>query len=654
LKIAITFICACLLSLQLQAQSTQLIDSLRRNIDNNPNADSNKVKSIYQYLKASVYNTANVQPDIDQMLSISRKINFPYGIRKGLSMFVKYYGDRGDFQHSFVYADSLIMFLKNDTSSSARREMGILYSDLANNYNRLGDYQKAIEHYILAVSLFEKINQRTFMALLYINISDVYTRTADSIKSSEYTQRALSLAEQLADEDLKSQALMSHAIDLVNRKQFTNAKQVLDQVEPILMKLENPSYLQSYFYTKGSLAQMQGDCKRAVPYFRKSLHLAQTIDDIHRITGVMKQMFECFTILNNLAEAKSYLDSTLLLAEKAGLKMRRKEVYDGMALWYEKKGDYRNADTYLKKSIVLNDSLISEENNKQIASLEMRYQVAGKNAEIDRLKTEKELQQLSIRQKNILNYVLIGSAIILLVIFFLSYRTYKQKQKLQQQRIGELEKEKQLSATEAVLKGEEQERTRLAKDLHDGLGGMLSGIKYGLQTMKGNLIMTPENTRAFERSMDMLDSSIKEMRRVAHNMMPEALVKFGLDTALRDYCNDINQSGVLQVTYQSFGLENITLDQTLAITTYRIIQELINNTLKHAGAKTAIVQVTFTDQQLSITVEDDGKGFDANILRHSKGIGWANINHRVEFLKGKLDIISQPDKGTSVQIEFSV
>ena len=118
-----------------------------------------------------------------------------------------------------------------------------------------------------------------------------------------------------------------------------------------------------------------------------------------------------------------------------------------------------------------------------------------------------------------------------------------------------METEKKLTATEAVLKGEEQERTRLAKDLHDGLGGMMSGIKYSLQTMKKNLIMTPENQQAFERSMDMLDSSINEMRRVAHNMMPEALVKFGLDTALNDFCDDVNQSGALQVSYQSIGMD---------------------------------------------------------------------------------------------------
>lgn len=648
------FICSCFFSLQLLAQSIAITDSLKLSIDNNPLQDSFRVKAIYQYLRVNLYNTSNLQHYIDEMLLISRKINFPYGIREGLLFYVKYYGDRGDFQRSFSYADSLTNFLKNDTSSVAKRKMGILFADIANNYNRMGDYEKAIEYYISSVNFFERINNRTFMALLYINISDIYTRTNDSVKSTEYTQKALAIAEELSDEDLMSQALMSHAIDLINRKQFVKAEKILDLVEPILKRLENSSYLQNFFYSKGSLAQLRNDCKSAIPYFRKSLRLAKEVDDIHRITGVMKQMFECFNTLEELPESKVYLDSTLLLAEGAGLKMRRKQVYDGIAVWYEKKGDYRRSNEYLKKAIELNDSLISEENVKQIASLEMRYQVAGKESEINRLRTEKELQQLSLRQKNVLNYILIGSAVILLIVSLLSYRTYKQKQKLQQQRISELETEKQLTATEAVLKGEEQERTRLAQDLHDGLGGMLSGIKYSFNAMKGNLIMTPENQQAFERSMDMLDGSIKEMRRVAHNMMPEALVKFGLDTALRDFCNDINQSGALLVSYQSVDLADANFEQTTAITLYRVIQELISNAMKHAAAKTVIVQVTKTNDQLAVTVEDDGKGFDTAILDQSKGVGWTNIRHRVDFLKGKVDINSQPGKGTSVYIEFGV
>ncbi len=153
--------------------------------------------------------------------------------------------------------------------------------------------------------------------------------------------------------------------------------------------------------------------------------------------------------------------------------------------------------------------------------------------------------------------------------------------------------------------------------------------------------------------MDMLDSSIREMRRVAHNMMTEALIRFGLDTALNDFCNDINHSGALMIKYQSIGLEGVSIDQTTAITLYRIVQELINNTMKHSGATSAIVQLSKSNGQLSVTVEDNGKGFDPEILEYAKGIGWSNIKSRVDYLKGSIDLQTKPGNGTSVHIELN-
>lgn len=172
--------------------------------------------------------------------------------------------------------------------------------------------------------------------------------------------------------------------------------------------------------------------------------------------------------------------------------------------------------------------------------------------------------------------------------------------------------------------------------------------------MKGNLIMTPENQQAFERGMDMLDNSIREMRRVAHNMLPEALVKSGLDTALKDFCSDINQSGILNVHYESIGIQEADIPRTTAITIYRIIQELLNNVIKHAAARSAIIQLNKSDDVITIRAEDDGRGFDTSLMHRAQGMGWSNIRERVDFLKGKLDIRSSPEKGTSVFVEFGL
>lgn len=169
-----------------------------------------------------------------------------------------------------------------------------------------------------------------------------------------------------------------------------------------------------------------------------------------------------------------------------------------------------------------------------------------------------------------------------------------------------------------------------------------------------NYIITPDNQQAFERGIDMLNKSINEMRRVAHNMMPEALVRFGLDVALRDFCNEINQSGAITVDYHSVNFQDTQLDQTISITIYRIIQELINNVIKHAGATSAIVQLVKTGEKLTFKVEDNGKGFDTYGLTSNKGSGWINIKNRIDCLKGTIDIASRKDEGTFVRIELNV
>ena len=170
--------------------------------------------------------------------------------------------------------------------------------------------------------------------------------------------------------------------------------------------------------------------------------------------------------------------------------------------------------------------------------------------------------------------------------------------------------------------------------------------------MKSNLIITPENAIAFDKSIAMLDQSIKELRMIAHNMMPEALVKFGLDTALKDFCESINQNTPLQLTYQSYDLSDDTIAKNMSSSIYRIVQELVNNILKHANAKTALVQLIKKEDKLSIAVEDDGKGFDTADLKNNGGSGYTNLQNRVTYIKGVMNVHSVIGNGTSVTIEI--
>jgi signal transduction histidine kinase len=569
-----------------------------------------------------------------------------------LGIWYNAFGDKGKALD--LYRASLHSAIRN----SHFYLMGGAYFNIGIIKYEKGEYDSCVSYYLKAVEIFESpkvfedknLKQRVLdkkKSDLYSNISAAFNTLKNLSKADEYIDKAIAIAE-----SYKSAVTVANYMQQKADNFYENG----NTEKALRTRLKHLPHLEAGNFSKTPL---QGAYQNiAQEYFeldkidsskifaQKSLQIAEELGITNGIANANWQLGRIAMKEKQFSLAEKYMEKCAAYFLASDDPNDRMNYFDAMRQLMFSEGRYKEAYSYFEKFKTLNDTILNSERARQFAEREAKYQSEKKDSQI-------KLQQSAIRQKNTLNYLLIASAVVLMLVTTLGYLNYKQKQKLQQQRITELETEKQLSATEAVLKGEEQERTRLAKDLHDGLGGMLSGIKYSLNTMKGNLVMTPENAQAFERSIDMLDSSIKEMRRVAHNMMPEALVEFGLDTALKDFCNDINQSGALKITYQSIGMNDLQLNDTTAITIYRIVQELVNNTLKHAAARMAIVQVSKTGNMIAVTVEDDGKGFNTGILQRARGIGWSNIENRVEFLKGKLDIKSQEGKGTSVHIEFN-
>ncbi len=539
-----------------------------------------------------------------QGVKLARKIgdsSFVITMLNNLGIIESYLGNFNEQLNYTLQVKDAIESMKDSAKFSG------LYHGLANCYLNLGQYRKAIDIAIYAVQMNNAFRIKNgYINRVYASLAQGYDGLGMYDSALHFYKIAISESVRLNDKYAEG-SIYGYQCDL--------------------------------YASKGRFGEMLWAAQR-------SLSLAKELQSRQMMASSLYNRAFAFFANNRNKEARVDIDSALAIAKADSLMDELRNCYTVLSFIAAREGEYATAIDARQKADSINDAILNEKVLKNGAELEKKYETEKKDSRI-------KLQEAQIQRKNTFNYILIGSALVLLVLSLLGYYSYRQKQKLQEQRINELETEKQLMATEAVLKGEEQERTRLAQDLHDGLGGMLSGIKYSFQTMKGNLVMTPENAQAFERSMDMLDSSIREMRRVAHNMMPEALVKFGLDIALKDFCAAINQSGALKVNYQSIGLENAEIDSISSITIYRIVQELINNTMKHAGARNAIVQVSKTDKQLSVTVEDDGKGFDTTLLNRSKGIGWINIQNRVDFLKGKLDINSQPGKGVSIHIEFN-
>ncbi len=633
---------------------TRKLDSLRDEINRYGKRDTVRIEKIMAYVVASANeNTSFLLPYLKEMISISKELRFKNGLQSGFVTAQLYYSDRGDFEQAMRYADSAFASLKTDTGKKVNIKKAYLHHNVGGDYLKMGDYVKSLSHYTQAAALLERYQPET-LSSIYSGIALVYEKLLQPKKAIEYDKKAISSAEKYGNKNAIAKRRLNYILKLSNMGKFNEVKRELDQIEPLIREVDASFTWFIFYQSRGYLLLHQKKYEGAISSFTKAKEYAKSSDDKYQYLTILDPLCKILIETGRLDEAKLYIDTLLIKGDVYQMKFARLYGYSNGAELYAKKGDYKMANEYLLHKMNLADSISSEETKEKIAMMEARFKVQGKDNEIRMLQDDKKIQQLSMRQKNTLNIILIGGSIALLIILSLSYRNYRSKQKLQQQRIMELETEKQLAATEAVLKGEEQERARLAKDLHDGLGGMLSGIKHSFTNMKENLIMTPDNARAFERGIDLLDGSIKEMRRVAHNMMPEILMQFGLDTALREFCIALDRNGPLEVTYQSMDMDTVTLPQSISVTAYRVVQELANNALKHSNAKNLLVQVNASAEEklLHLTVEDDGKGFEPMALERSTGMGWKSIHNRIELIKGRLDVNSALGKGTSVLIEI--
>ena len=585
---------------------------------------------------------------INKSIFTAQKINYSFGLSVAYSLRagLLYYEMKLD--SCKLLLDKAYSLVSKYTDKESKNQRANILNRYAAIFQRRQNYDSAVELYLQSANIFKETGDEQKIINSYYNLSGIYKYLGDTTKTFYYARETNRLAAKTAD----TVFLIRGLIVLGEAYNYIKNYDSLLLISQKGLRLANSHQMT---FAMGIFHNFMGlyFTNKEVQYDSAVLHYNIALQIFNKINIPFDKALVLQNIGNTYLKKKEFVNAIKFskqaneLSENLGFEQVQNMSLLDLVKAEEQLGDIPESYKYLKQYVKVNDSIQNRNSQKKVYDMEAKY-----------LAQKKEVmmlaQQKIIKQKNQLNYLLASGLFLLAFIIALLYFIYRNKQKLHEQKITKLETQQQLTATEAVLKGEEQERTRLAKDLHDGLGGMLSGIKFSFNTMKGNLVMTPDNTQSFERSMDMLDSSIKEMRRVAHNMMPEALVKFGLDTALKDFCNEIQQSGALYISYQSIGLENMVIKQTAEITIYRIVQELVNNIMKHAAAKNAIVQVTKTSGQLAVTVEDDGRGFDTNILNKVKGIGWSSIQNRVEFLKGTLDVISEKEKGTSVHIEINV
>ncbi|MEO0902487.1 MAG: sensor histidine kinase, partial [Bacteroidota bacterium] len=343
---------------------------------------------------------------------------------------------------------------------------------------------------------------------------------------------------------------------------------------------------------------------------------------------------------NNLDSAQNYLNEAFSL--QSDTKKGKREVYRVAYILNRKKGNTKKALEYHELFVTTKDSILNDVTQKNLNETLAKYETEKKEREIAEQEVIIKQQELDLSNKQRQIAIWGGLGGILILLLGASLWTGKERQKRKEQEIVSIKSQQEVVRLESLVAGEEKERIRLAQDLHDGINGDLSVIKFKIDGVDKKQ-MSETTTEGLNQAMHMLDNAIDQVRRISHNLAPPSLQNFNLTEAIKQYASKMQSTHGIQIDFQTFGkMPSFTSDQETAL--YRIVQELLNNIIKHAEAKETLIQLNYTDEHTELVIEDDGKGFDTKISKN--GIGLQNIASRVAFLKGNLNIESSGEGST--------
>lgn len=621
--------------------------------------DSTKVNALIAVISTALIQKQRQEllPYCEMALSISRKIKYPEGLGKCYIWKGHFYKNMMDRATAHLYYDSAIQLGKNTLSMDLVGVKANGHRGKAFIYYEQENYYTALHHFFEALKYYESKNKEAAMNL-YTIIANIYSRVNNFPQAIVYANKNVAIAEQEPDKMMKAQAYLSLAEIYLRNNELTLATIYLDKMKPFMPDSVQVMLNTVYYMSRGLVLFMEKQYDSSIIYYQKAYDAAASSSHNINKTASLYYLSKAALKSGKLGLAKKYADENLGIAEKNNAKIGKINALLNLSDYFHEVKDNTKAYAYLAAATLLKDSLSTQANINQMNTLAAVYESDKKEKEILELQGEKVLQTASVKRKSLLNKIFVASILIILFFGYLGYQNFKKSQQItfqvkeiHQQKIIELEKDKKLLTINAMLKGQEDERSRIAKELHDGIGSLLSGTKMSFINVKEQIELTPEKKAMFERSVSMLDNTIGDLRKVAQNLMPETLVKFGLVDALRDFCNSMQTLPSVKILFHQFGI-NRRLDSVTEVNIYRIIQELVNNAVKHSAASEIIVQLSMNENKISITVEDNGKGFDKNLLIDTKGSGMANLNYRVQYFNGSLDIVSSPGNGTSVSIQL--
>ncbi len=587
--------------------------------------------------------------------------------------------------YASVSIDSALYYGKKAISESEKlNDINLLsqvYSDLGAVHFRNNDFKNAEKNYLKSYEIRKEQKNVAGIAKLNNNLASVYRNLFQYKKAMAMYLEGLKYFESTSDYKNINTTKANIGLLFMDLKDYNNAtkylQEAIDYFEKQEKSIEIKNKLCENYLNLGKVAHQTKDYTRAEKYYAKSAEICSEIGNkqgfayskrnIGNIQNILKK--DSLAMVNieisekarkelnskidlesnnvdfaqnlinqkKFSEAKKILLGVLPTFEKEDAKEDALSTYKLLTQIYHQTHQSDSAEIYFQKYIEFDNILVNTSVNKDASEMEKKYQSLKKDKEI-------LAQKSKIFKRNVVLFSLLG----LLLLGFIYYKNYQNKQKVKLQKAI---LHQQDLATKAVMNAEDNERKRMATHLHDGIGQLLSAVNMNVSVLDDYKEDENAFTKVLNKTKNILDEAIADVRTLSHQIMPNMLIKNSLSKALRDLIEKTT-SPKLHISLKMEGLDD-DIDQNIQVVLYRIIQECINNTIKHSEAKTVNVSILQKGNSIKTEITDDGIGFNPlKVSSKSDGMGLENIKSRIKFLKGNIDIKSAKGEGTSVIVEI--
>jgi len=513
--------------------------------------------------------------------------------------------------------------------------------NIGSHYAQLGQYPVAMRYLLRSLERRTAAADSGGMADSYSSIGQVYVNLHNYPAAQAAYEQALRRWQRLGVPLQVVNALNHLAIIHRDKKRFDRAQQYLDQGFALARTDSTATF--NLLLTQGVLRQHQGRWAESLPLLRRAERLAQQNPMLAPSTkaDLLSLLGESLVHTRQVQQAAPYMEQALALSRSSQSRQEEVDALAGLASVAAARQDYATAFSHQRAQGLLADSLRAVAVARQVSELQVRYETAKKESQLRE-------QQLVIRRRTtqlVAGVVIAGLLAGLAYLLYLRHRLRlrleheQERQQLTHQRVA------------AVLEAEENERRRIGADLHDSIGQLLAAAQLNLRALNQELSAAPPAQHELLANVTgVVDESVREVRGISHNLMPNALLKRGLGAAVRDFLDKLPDHDGLRAEVEVFGLD-ARLDPTVESVLFRVVQELVQNIIKHAQATEITLQLVQSDTELTVVVEDNGVGFDPRAMDEQAGIGMRNVHSRMAYLGGQAYFDSAPGRGTTVSLD---